>query len=180
MSTDTRHVVRLKDAVDYLIAKRHSLFMPPRLVIVHGHRRPGTLCLPGESIESAFLQYSAPELSIPVRLSLAGLMLCDCMVRFHRTPLSIGRMERILRTDPFYRRLGANSFGRIKDSPKFARSSLRVYVARLRKQIAKAIMEGGSLLSVEGALVSETTDSNVMVHRLALPVRIVHRDPKLM
>ena len=151
MSIDARYL-HLAVAVDYLIAKRQSSFVPPRLVIVHGHRRPGTVCLPGESIDGAHLQYSTSDMVVPVRLSLAGLVVCDCMVRFHRTLLSIGRMERIVTSDPFYSQLGANSFERIKDVPRFTRTSLRVYVARMRKQIAKAMREGGSLLSAEDAL----------------------------
>lgn len=175
MSIDVRYL-HLAAAVDYLIAKRQSSFVPPRLVIVHGYRRPGTVCLPGESIESAHLQYSPPDMVVPVRLSLAGLIVCDCMVRFHHTLLSTRHMERIVTSDPFYRHLGANSFERIKNVPKFTRTSLRVYVARMREQIAKAMKEGGSLLSAEDALASETTDSNVVVHRLNLPVDIIHRD----
>jgi hypothetical protein len=179
MNTDARYL-RLAVAVDYLIAKRQSSFVRPRLVVVHGNCRHETGCLPGESIESAHLQYPSPEVTVPVRLSHAGLIVCDCMVRFHHTPLSIGRIERLLTSDPFYRCLGANSFGQIEDAPKFTRPSLRVYVARLREQIAKAMREGGSLVSAEDALVSEATDSNVMVHRINLPVEIIHRAVKLM
>ncbi len=179
MNTDARNA-RLAVVVDYLIAKRRLSFVPPRLVIVHGHRQPGTLCLPGESIEGAYLLFAASEVDIPIRLSISGLILCDCMVRFHRTPLSIERMERILTADPFYRNLGANTFERIERMSKFTRTSLKIFVARLREQIAKAMREGGSLLSAEAVLVSEATDSNVLVHRINLPVAVIHRDLKLM
>jgi len=62
----------------------------------------------------------------------------------------------------------------------FTRASLRVYITRLREQIAKALRKGGSIVPPEDALISETTDSNVMVHRINLPVEIVHRTMKLM
>jgi hypothetical protein len=102
------------------------------------------------------------------------------MVRHHHTPLSIARMERILAGDPFYRRLSANAFGRVEATPMFTRVALRVYIARLREQIAKALRKGGSMIPSEDALVSESTESNVVVHRINLPVEIVHRTIKLM
>jgi hypothetical protein len=172
-------LVRVVEEVEFLLARRrHRAQERPHLVVVHGHHKPGTICLAGESIESANLSY--PEMEIPVHLSLPGLMLCDCMVRHHHTPLSIARMERILAGDPFYRRLGANGFKRAEETPAFTRGSLRVYVARLREQIAKALRKGGSTVSAEGALVSETTDLNVVVHRINLPVEIVHLTMKPM
>lgn len=178
---DNEPLARIAEEVEYLLARRRwRVRERPRLVVVHGHHRSGTICLPGESIEGALLLYPAQQMPVPVRLSLAGLMLCDCMVRFHHTLLSIGRMERILKFDPFYRRLGANSYGQTENAPKFTRSSLRVYVARLREQIAKAMREGGSSISAGDALVSERTDSNVVVHRLNLPVEIFHQNSKLM
>ena len=141
-------------------------------MVVHGYHQPRTICLPGESIEGAHLLY--PENEIPVYLSPQGLMVCDCMVRHHQMLLSVARMERILARDPFYQRLGTNGFGRVEETPKFTRVALRVYIARLRQQISKALSKGGSMVLPEDALISETTDSNVVLHRINLPVEIVH------
>jgi hypothetical protein len=88
------------------------------------------------------------------------------------------RMERILAADPFYRRLGANGFERVKHSPLFTHVALRVYIARLAGQIAKAAREAGSMLTSDDVLVSETTDLNVVVHRINLPVGVIHRPTK--
>jgi hypothetical protein len=170
--------VRVVEEVEYLLARRRRRAQErPRLTVVHGYHQPGTICVPGESIESAHLSYSERE--VPVHLSLPGLVLCDCMVRHHHTPLSVARMERILAGDPFYRRLGANGFERAEETPMFTRASLRVYIPRFREQIAKALRKGGSMVLPEDALISETTDSNVVVHRINLPVEIVHRTMKL-
>lgn len=171
--------VRVVEEVEYLLARRRRRAQErPRLTVVHGYHQPGTICVPGESIESAHLSYHEREVS--VHLSLPGLIVCDCMVRHHHTPLSISRMERILAGDPFYRRIGVNGFRRAEEAPMFTRVSLRVYIARLREQIAKALRKGGSMVSPKDALVSEPTDSNVVVHRINLPVEIVHRTMKLM
>ncbi len=172
-------LVRVVEEVEYLLARRRRRAQErPRLTVVHSHHQPGTICLPGESIESAHLSY--PEWEIPIHLSPPGLVVCDCMARHHHTPLSVARMERILAGDPFYRRLGANGFERAEETPIFTRAALRVYIARLREQIAKALRKGGSMVPPDDALVSEPTDSNVVVHRINLPVAVVHRTMKLM
>ncbi len=137
-----------------------------------------TLCLPGETIDRCYLQFTEQE--IPIPLALPSLILCDCLVQHHATPLSIARMERILTSNPFYRQLGAHSCERIEDAPHFTRPSLRVYIARLRAQIAKGLKKGCSTLRAEEALRSETTDSNVVVHSISLPVEVLHRTNRLM
>ncbi len=172
-------LVRVIEEVEYLLARRRRRAQErPRLTVVHGQHQMGTICLPGESIEGAHLSY--PEREIPLHLSVPGLIVCDCMVRHRHMPLSVARMERILASDPFYRRLGANGFDRAEETPRFTRMALRVYVARLRAQIAKALKKGGSMISPEDALISEATDSNVVVHRINLPVEVAHRPIRLM
>jgi hypothetical protein len=166
-------LLRVVEEVEYLLARRKRRAQErPSLVIVHGYHQQGTLCVPGETIDRCHLRF--PEWEIPIPLALPGLMVCDCMVRHHHTPLSIARMESILTSDPFYCRLGTNSFERIEEMPMFTRVALRVYVARLRERIAKALRKGGSLLLPEEALTSDTAESNVVVHRINLPVKIVH------
>lgn len=176
---NSHSIGRIVAEIEYRRARRrHWAKERPRLIVVHGYHQPGTVCLAGESLEAA--QLSFPERDIPLHLSLPALVLCDCMARHHHTLLSVARMERILAGDPFYRRLGMNGFERAEETPKFTRATLRVYIARLRVQIAKALKKGGSTLRVEEVLKSETTDSNVVVHSINLPVEIVHRPIRLM
>lgn len=168
----------LIEEVEYLLARRRLRERErPRLVVEHGYHNSGTICVRGETIENCHLRF--PDKEIPIPLALSGLMLCDCMARHHLTPLSIARMQHILTDDPFYRHLGANSFERAERMPRFTRVGLRVYVARLREQIGKALRRGGSMICPEDVLTSETTDSNVVVHRIDLPVLIAHRTIKL-
>jgi hypothetical protein len=165
---------RIMEEVEYLLARRRVRAQErPRLVVVHEQRQPSAECSPGEIIDRCYLQY--PDREIPIPLALPGLMLCDCMVRYNNTPLSVARMERILAHSAFYRRLGANSFERNERTPHFTRVALRVYLSRLGSQIAKALKKGGSALRKEQVLISETTESNVAVHYLNLPVHILHR-----
>lgn len=169
---------QIVDEAQYLLARRrHRTQERPRLVVVHGHHRPGTICLPGETIDRCYLQY--PDREVPIPLSLPGLMVCDCMVRHCTTPLSVARMELILTGDPFYRRLGTNAFERAEKTPIFTRGSLRVYIARLQAQIAKSLKKGGSICALENAFLSAPTDSNVVVHRITLSVEILHQSNRL-
>ena len=171
---DNELLGRVIEEVEYLLARRKWKAQEhPRLVVVHGHHQPETVCRPGETIDRCYLQFH--DRDIPILLAQPGLMLCDCMVRHHDTPLSIARIERILGKDPFYRRLGAHSFEGITEAPHFTRVSLRVYIVRLREQIVRALRKGGSALSQKDALASDTTDSNMVVHRINLPVAIIHR-----
>lgn len=170
---------RIMEEVEYLLARRRLRAQErPRLVVVHEQRTPSATCSPGETIDRCYLQY--PNREIPIPLALPGLMLCDCMVRYHSTPLSIERMERILMHTPFYRQLGASLPEGNEEKPNFTRVALRVYVARLRSQVAKALRKGGSALRKEQALVSEMTESNVAVHYFNLPVQILHRTRRAM
>jgi hypothetical protein len=166
-------LARVVIEVEYLLARRKLRAQErPRLVVVHGHHQPETICVPGETIDGCHLRF--PDCNIPIPLAFPSLMLCDCMVR-HHTLLSVTRIESILTRDPFYGRLGTKSFERIEEMPKFTRASLRVYLTRLRKQVAKALRKGGSTLSAKEALISEMTESNVVLHRIGLPVQILHR-----
>jgi len=165
--------------IRYLCARRRYLAQErPRLEVVHGYRQPSTICLPGETIEKCLLRF--PQGEVPIHLSDPGRMLCDCLAHHNHTPLSIARMESILNNAPFYRQMGANGFERMDEMPTFTRASLRVYVPRLREQIGKALRKGGSMLLPEEALVSTPTDSNQVLHHIALPVAVVHRTIKLM
>jgi hypothetical protein len=55
------------------------------------------------------------------------------------------------------------------------RSSIKVYIRRIRVQIGKVLQEAGTIVRPEAILVSDTTDSNVVVYRLDASVEFRHR-----
>lgn len=162
------------EEIDYLLAARKQRVVErPRLVVIHGHHQSETDCLYGETVEQAYLAYGAQE--IPLRLSPTGLLIIDCLSRHRLTPLSAPQIERILSSDPFYVYLGANALSDDGAAARPKRASIRVYIRRIRVQFGKALGEAGLNLKPEKILVSETTDSNVVVYRLKASVEFRHR-----
>jgi hypothetical protein len=143
------------------------------LVVVHGYHRPETNCLHGETVEQVSLAWGVDE--IPLRLSPTGLLIFDCLSRHRHTPLSAAHIERILASDPFYQRHGANAQSCNRPAVRPRRASIKVYIQRIRVQLGKALSEAGLWVRPERILVSEPTDSNVVVYRLKACVEFRHR-----
>ena len=164
----------IAEEIDYLLTKRRQKAVErPRLALIHGHHRPETNCLHGETVEQAYLAYEAQK--VPLRLSPTGLLIIDCLSRHRPTPLSATHIERILSSDPFYLRHGANALGASRAAVRPRRASIKVYMRRIRVQLGKALKEVGLDVRPEGILVSETTDSNVVVYGLKTNVEVRHR-----
>lgn len=170
---DREELRRIVEELDYLMAKRRQRAGEcPRFVVIHGHHQPGTDCLHSETVEKASLLFGSKE--IPLHLSPTGLLIVDCLSRFRRTPLSTAHIERILASDPFYLRHGANALGGSRPVARPKRASIKVYIQRIRLQIGKAIAAAGIDTKAETILTSETTDSNVVVYGLSVSVAVRH------
>lgn len=164
----------IAEEIDYLLAvQKQRAVERPRLVLVHGHHLPETECLPGETVEQAVLIFGAKE--FPLLLSLTGLLITDCLCRHRLTPLSASQIERILSSDPFYLHHGANARSNNRTAIKPKRASIKVYIRRLRVQFEKTLSEAGLSIRSEQILVSETTDSNVVVYGLKVNASFRHR-----
>lgn len=175
---NSEEVRRTVEEIEYLLAKRKLRIVErPRFVVVHGYHRPETTCLHGETVEQVLLAFHAKK--IPLRLSPTGLLISDCLARYRYTPLSAAHMARILSSDPFYVHLGSNAAKGTSAAIKPKRTSVKVYIQRLRTQLAKGFKEAGLNLPPEKILVSETTDSNVVVYRLNASVEFIHQTATL-
>jgi hypothetical protein len=153
-------------------AGRQSAMERLRLVVFHGYHQPETDCLHGETVEQVSLVTGAGE--FPLRLSPTGLLIVDCLSRHRCTPLSAPHIERILLSDPFYLHHGANALSSNRTAIRPRRASIKVYIQRIRVQIGRVLSEVGISIRPETILVSETTDSNVMVYRLTSSVEFRH------
>jgi hypothetical protein len=174
MNDDAIH--RIVEEIEYLRAKRARMAgARPRLIVVHGHHQAVNDCLPGETIEQACFSVSSDV--IPLRVSPTGLVLADVFARKKPLPLTVAHIERILATDPFYVRLGANAASAQRPTIRLTHRSIKVYVQRLRQQIGKALKEAGLAMRPEEILVSEDTDLlNVAAYRLTISCEFVHVD----
>ena len=170
-STSFKHIAL---AVDYLVAKRkQARSTQPRLVIVHGHHQPGTACHCGETIEQVFL--GVGRRLIALALSPTGLVVVDILARKRSMLLSGAQIEQIAASHPFYTHLGANTASKKRRTIRLARRSIKVFISRFRRLLAKASAQAGLEIHPEKILVSEPTDLlNITAYRLALPCEFVH------
>ena len=170
-STSFEHIAL---AVDYLVAKRkQARSTQSRLVIVHGHHQPGTACHGGETIEQVFL--GVGRRLIALALSPTGLVVVDILARKRPMRLSASQIEQIATSHPFYAHLGANTASKKRRTIRLARRSIKVFISRFRRLLAKASAQAGLEIHPEKILVSEPTDLlNITAYRLALPCEFVH------
>lgn len=173
---DNDGIRRLVDEIAYLRARRAQMAAAtPRLMVVHGHHQPKTDCLPGETLEEISLTVRSNV--IPLRLSPTGLVIVDVLARKKPMLLSATHIERILASDPFYMRLGANAASASRLAVRPARKSIKVYIQRLRVQLGKALKEARLAMLPEEVLVSESTDLlNVVAYRIIIPCEFIHVD----
>jgi len=146
---------------------------PARFIVTHGNHEPGTLCLPGETVEKVSLL--SREREFPLPLSPTGLLLFDCICRYRLTPLTSSRIEKIMKSDLFYLNHGANLHDRrVLHQALPSRASIKVYVYRIRQLLAKALAKAEMLVAAQAVLVSEETDSNVVVYGIKATVETLH------
>jgi hypothetical protein len=160
------------EEINYLLAKRRQrLVERPRLIVVHGHHQAVRDCVPGETIEQVCV--SVGSRVIPLCLSPTGLMIADVIAQRKPMALTATHIERIIASDPFYLRLGANAVWAQRKRP--TRRSIKVFIQRFRQQLGKALTEAGLAMRPEEVLVSESTDLlNVTAYRVAIPCELVH------
>jgi hypothetical protein len=173
---DNDGIQQLVDEIEYSRAKRALMAnATPRLVVVHGHHRAAKDCLPGETIEQAWLSVRSGTFSL--RISSTGLVLADIIARKKPLALTTAHIERILGSDPFYTRLGANEGSAERQTIRLTRKTIKVYIQRLRRQIGQALKRAGLTMRPEEILVSEDTDLlNVTAYRFAIPCKFIHLD----
>ena len=108
-------------------------------------------------------------------LSPTGLLIMDCFCRNRLKPLTTLRIVRILATDPFYTRQGANlGIGKLfTSSPN--RPAIKVYVKRTRGQMARTFDSAGLIVDPSQVLISEATEKNAVAYTMRASVEFVHR-----
>ncbi len=170
----TERFSHLVEEIDYLRAERNILATEgPHFRVIHGGHQQETLCLHGEIIEQIYLVHRWNLFPLP--LSLTGLLIMDCFCRNRLKPLTASRIDQILASDPFYIRHGTNlGVGKLFTSSP-GRSAIKVYVQRIRQQMAKTFDSAGLLLDPTRVLVSGATEKNAVAYTLRASVEFVHR-----
>jgi len=159
---------RLVAEIAYRRARRiHQSRSLPCLIAVYVNQHSDTRSLHGPVIERVGVIVGAKE--VTVSLGIKGLAIIDVLVRYKPSILSADQIERILRNDPICARLGVRRL--------IKRRVIRVYVHRLRMQLAHTFDEAGIAIEPKRLLVSEYTElANVRAYRLAMPCKVVQRN----
>jgi hypothetical protein len=158
---------RLVAEIKYRYARRyHRSQLEPRLIAVYRKQQSETRSVHGPVIER--VHFTVGNRDIPVALGIKGLAIIDVLVRYKPSLLSAAQIERVLRTDPFSVRLGAQRL--------MGRRIIKVYVYRIRMRLAHALAEAGVALDSKRLLVSESTElANVKAYRLTVPCEVATR-----
>lgn len=162
---------QLVQEVDVALAERRDLRQRGiHMIVSHLRHIPGTACSAGEMIGDISIGGFLEPVSLG--FSETSLILMDCFCRY-RMPLTALRIEEIMNSDPFYAHYAANRIGRncvvLPD-----RSSIRMYVWRIRKQMEKVFQDVGLRFDPQQILISEMTETNTLVYRLRATVEFLH------
>jgi hypothetical protein len=146
----------------------------PQFLIVHRFWRGAEGdCLPGEEVAAILAQYNGCMRQL--RLSLALRLLFDHLGRHRWIGQNAAQIEASMRASAFYVRHAANSNTSKKLTRRMNRSTIKVYVARIREALQLAFDEVGIRVQPTDILVSErSVGGGEVTYRLRAKVRWVH------
>lgn len=171
----TNRVILVLEEVDVLIAEATELAAcGPHCVIVHRFHEPGTDCCPGEEILAVWLIYRGRRYLL--HLSTATLLLFDFFARHRRLSQTASQIAAGIRRDPFCARHGKADGTSRRKTRRFARASIKEYVARICQALAGAFAEAGIPLDPRNVLLSDPTVGNQVGYRLRASIEWVHVD----
>jgi hypothetical protein len=174
--SDRPHFRELQEELAFLLAERRDLQQRGlHLILTHLDHIPNTICAPGEIIGDISLSGSPTPTSLG--LSQMSLILMDCLCRY-RIPLTALRIEQIMNSDLFYVDYAANHIGYDQIVAKPNCRTARVCVPRIQKRMEAVFEKLGLKVDPLQILISEPTDSNVIVYRLKATVEIMHIDKR--
>jgi len=156
--------VDVVDAVELLLLELKTLRAGRcRFRITHRFQVLSSGCGPGEEVAIAHLMDRGKEFYL--RLSGTLLLLFDYLARHSHMPMSASQIVAGMRADPFYQK-HASAAPCVRQSLKISRSSIKVYIDRLRKALGQAFRDARIPLDPRAVLVSEVTASNQVAYRL--------------
>jgi hypothetical protein len=167
--------VEVDEHVDLLLLELRTLRAEgPHLQIIHRFRHPGSECAPGEEIVAVHLLNRAKEFLVPLSCTL--LLMFDYLANHAHLPQSAAQITAGMKADPFYHRHGANAATHVRLTRKINRSSIKVYIERLRTALMQAFRNARIQIDPFSVLVSEQTLSNEVGYRLRAHFEWIHID----
>jgi|SRR5579871_416897 hypothetical protein len=162
----------IADRVDVLaLSLRRLRQQGPRFRIQHAFWQPGTGgCKPGEEIASVSLLFRNRLFHVP--LSAAQRILFDFLARQKSTPRSAKQIAVGIRHSIFHREHGRNTG--ILLVRKFAASTVKEYIKRLRQSLAICFDEAGLRMDPKRVVVSQQTTGNEVHYLLRARCEWLH------
>ncbi|HEY1757835.1 MAG TPA: hypothetical protein VGG72_20870 [Bryobacteraceae bacterium] len=172
---DNEGLQPLIEAVAFaLAAQRQLVAMGPHFIVVHRFHRPGTLCVQGELVGGISVHGDLEECRIS--LSSTALLILDFFCRHQRRYFSAQRAADVMNNDPFVIRHASNVRGYRNRVGTLTPASVRVYIQRIREQMAEAFQRVGLNIDPSRVLVSEAGESNVVEFALLASREFIHLD----
>jgi hypothetical protein len=166
---------RLIEEVEFLAAERRLVATTgPSFKIWHRYHMPGTPCMPGEECAAIFLFQDGREFCLP--LSLTARLVFDFLAKHPRLPQSAAQITAAMKADPFYHLHGANAAAHVRLTRKISRSSIKVYVERLRIALQQTFRDAEIQIDPFSVLVSKETSSNEVGYQLRARIEWIHID----
>jgi hypothetical protein len=142
--------------------------------IWHRFRAPGTNCAPGEVVAAVYLMHQGREYQVPVSSTLR--LLFDFLAKNVRLSLTASQIAACFQADEFYGRHGFNIASNGKLRRRVVRSTVKVYVQRIRQALTLSFREANLRLDPCNVLASEETGSNEAGYRLRGTFDWLHTD----
>jgi hypothetical protein len=162
------------DATDLLLAEMKLLkSIGPHFRIGHRFHVADTLCTAGEEIEAVYIVSRRRQYQLRIPLSLR--LLVDFLGHHTHMAQSAAQIQAAMAVDPFYVRHGANATPRNAHLRRsLTRSSIRVYIARLRRALGQVFTTAGLSLNPCEVVLSQRTVSNETGYRIRGSFEWVH------
>jgi len=161
------------ESVDLLLLELKTLrAIGPHFKILHYYRQVGSDCLPGEEVAAVHFIFRGREFF--VRLGGALLLLFDYLARHSRLPQTASQIALRIQGDAFCQKHGANAGDGVRLVRKINRSSVKVYIERLRVALGQAFHDARVPLDPYAVLVSEEMSSNQVGYQLKATFEWIH------
>jgi hypothetical protein len=155
----------LVEAVEVVLTERRELeARGPCLAILHRLWNPQTICAPGEEIAAVHLVSRTRHCQL--RLSNRGKVMFDLLARNSHLGINSQQIADLTRSERFYVFHGSNGSCVRTLRCDLSRSSVRVYIDRLRKEIARAAAELQLTITPSNVIESLATNSRETLYRL--------------
>jgi len=131
----------------------------PQFKIIHRYWRGEVACGTGEEVMAVLLSHAGKECQVP--LSVSGRLLFEHLGRHRRVFQTARQIADGMMADPFCLRHGANGHPAERQTRRFTRAVVKIYLQRLQRAIGAAFTECGAGWSADEVLTRRSIGNEV-------------------